>query len=953
MQRSTMNVHGLSPDPAAGDPLGAVWRRWEPHIHTPGTALKDQYGVATLDDFLTAVEEATPAVEVLAVTDYLLTRRYKEILARRAEGRLADVAMLFCNIEVRLTIETKAGSGVNLHLLVSPDDPEHVEQLDRFLSRLQFHFEGDNFACTEGDLRRLGRAHDTSIFDDDKALQSGVNQFKVDFHALRKLYEETDWARANILIAVAGSSNDGTAGLQDQTASFAATRKEMEAFAHIIFTVTPKNIEFWRGEGVLTEADLDAKYNGPKPCLHGSDAHSLDEVAKPKLDRICWIKGDPSFETLRQACMEPRLRAHIGPLPPSTDTPFSIDTVATPALPWLVPDAMPINPGMVAIIGARGSGKTALADLIAHAGDSPFPTQGDQSFINRARPFIGSGQVEATWSGADASSRILLQTPDNMAEVHYLTQQFVDRLCSSVGQSDELLDEIKRVVFLAHEPASRLGADRFDALADLRSGETQLAVEALNQRLDRLSQEILVERTWYLKQADLHKDLSQIGEELGKTEKAQQDLIKPGGKERADYYTRLGTGITNREQALQALGRQLQSYRKLGSDGRRYETEVFPQLLDDLKRTHGVSLLAEVEWSQFAIKFSGTPQNVVADKIAFLELEVTKTTDRDGLSPSQPMNSGDFEKCSLLELKSAQTEVGAQIGVDNKNVQRLQQLNDLHATHTTKQQRLTEELARAQESPTRLGEHLAERASLYERFFELIVEQSSILTDLYQPLATKLSAQSTSAQKLSLRVVREIDIEAWGRAGEDLLDLRKVGTFRGRGSIEQIARADLLTAWQDGSAADVAAAMETFRATHDSEFLAQASVDRDQPEFQQWVIELGRWLYSTDHIRVEYSIEYEGVPITQLSPGTRGIVLLLLYLALDLEDSRPLIIDQPEENLDPKSVFTELVALFRAARLRRQIIIVTHNANLVVNADVDQVIVASCVKPESTGLVAG
>ena len=91
------------------------------------------------------------------------------------------------------------------------------------------------------------------------------------------------------------------------------------------------------------------------------------------------------------------------------------------------------------------------------------------------------------------------------------------------------------------------------------------------------------------------------------------------------------------------------------------------------------------------------------------------------------------------------------------------------------------------------------------------------------------------------------------------------------------------------------------------------------------------------------------MPITQLSPGTRGIVLLLLYLSLDLEDARPLIIDQPEENLDPKSVYTELVTLFREARMRRQVIIVTHNANLVVNTDVDQVIVASCTRSDSNG----
>ena len=56
---------------------------------------------------------------------------------------------------------------------------------------------------------------------------------------------------------------------------------------------------------------------------------------------------------------------------------------------------------------------------------------------------------------------------------------------------------------------------------------------------------------------------------------------------------------------------------------------------------------------------------------------------------------------------------------------------------------------------------------------------------------------------------------------------------------------------------------------------------------------------------------------------------------------RPLVIDQPEESLDPKSIYDELVPIFRLAKHRRQIIIVTHNANLVVNTDADQVIVAS------------
>ena len=109
-------------------------------------------------------------------------------------------------------------------------------------------------------------------------------------------------------------------------------------------------------------------------------------------------------------------------------------------------------------------------------------------------------------------------------------------------------------------------------------------------------------------------------------------------------------------------------------------------------------------------------------------------------------------------------------------------------------------------------------------------------------------------------------------------------------------------------------------------------------------------LYSTDHISIEYGIRYDGVDIRKLSPGTRGIVLLLLYLALDDQDDRPLIIDQPEENFDPKSVYDELVPLFQAAKRKRQVVIVTHNANLVVNADADQVIIAEVDAQTASGL---
>ncbi|MHB1178233.1 MAG: AAA family ATPase, partial [Daejeonella sp.] len=182
----------------------------------------------------------------------------------------------------------------------------------------------------------------------------------------------------------------------------------------------------------------------------------------------------------------------------------------------------------------------------------------------------------------------------------------------------------------------------------------------------------------------------------------------------------------------------------------------------------------------------------------------------------------------------------------------------------------------------------------------------------------------------------------WADEGELLLDLRKAGAFRGKGALLDAVSQELKSVWEIGNADDIAEALTKFRNNHEDHFLEHAQAERnDVAGFAAWAKKISTWLYSTDHISISYGVSYDNVDIQQLSPGTRGIVLLLLYLAIDREDDRPLIIDQPEENLDPKSIFDELVPLFKEAKKRRQIIIVTHNANLVVNTDADQVIVAN------------
>jgi ABC-type cobalamin/Fe3+-siderophores transport system ATPase subunit len=59
------------------------------------------------------------------------------------------------------------------------------------------------------------------------------------------------------------------------------------------------------------------------------------------------------------------------------------------------------------------------------------------------------------------------------------------------------------------------------------------------------------------------------------------------------------------------------------------------------------------------------------------------------------------------------------------------------------------------------------------------------------------------------------------------------------------------------------------------------------------------------------------------------------------KDDIPIIIDQPEENLDNQTIFKVLVKCIKAAKQRRQVIMVTHNPNLAVVCDAEQIICAS------------
>jgi energy-coupling factor transporter ATP-binding protein EcfA2 len=928
---------------------GSRWHRWEPHIHAPGTVLNDQFkGADSWERYLDALENATPPIRALGVTDYYSTEAYERVAEAKRNGRLPACDLIFPNVEMRLAVGTVKGKWVNIHLLVSPDDPNHLPELKRFLVRLTFKAHNDTYCCNRDDLIRLGQRFDPKLTDPRAALQCGSEQFKVILDDLRTAYAESSWAKDNVLVAVAGSETDGTSGVRD--GADATLRQEVEKFAHVIFASSPAQRDFWLGRRSLSADEIRSRYGSLKPCMHGSDAHEVRNVGHPDSDRYSWVKGTPAFDTLRQACIDPAGRAFVGEQPPVRATPSQvIASVEINDAPWATTPLLELNPGLIAIIGARGSGKTALADTIAHGCDATSDRLSPASFLQRAQELLAGASVTLRWQEGDETSRSLDGSDDWSAaeypRARYLSQKFVEELCSATGMTDDLLRELERVIFEAHPLADRDGAVDFEELRELRTMRFREARAREEDALADTSERIGTELEKIKLVAALKKQVEEKTKLIEGYTKDRSKLVSKSSEARVKRLGELAAAADTVRGYLRFYATKEQSLLAIRDEVGNLRTHGAPEALRKMSERHRASALKPEEWQPFLLDYTGDVDTAITNHLASArkgtfewrgkpqaasDLSVALIPD-DAVLDRQPL--------ALLEAEIARLE--KLVSVDKDTANKFAALSRRIAEETTALVRLKERLADCEGAKERVTVLVQEREAAYRSVFDAIVAEEGVLRDLYSPLMTRLEAAGGTMRKLSFSVGRVADVERWASAGEELLDLRRQGSFRGRGTLRQLGDASLKTAWETGDPQAATGAMAAFRAENQDALLERSPVPKSQQtDHREWSKRFAKWLYGTEHIRIQYSIDYDGIDIRKLSPGTRGIVLLLLYLALDDADDRPLIIDQPEENLDPKSIFDELVSLFLEAKSKRQVIMITHNANLVVNTDADQVIVA-------------
>lgn len=418
---------------------GSEWRKWDLHIHTPETAKNNQFGDPQIawPKYIQTLEKSD--ISVFGITDYFSITNYLKVKDFKSKGRLENKEIL-PNVEMRIAPVTGNGKPINIHAIFDPTLTE--DELNReFFREIKFEYKERTYSCIKEDLIELGR-----VIKDDKNLQieaaikEAIAAFAVSYEALRKIVNKS-FFKNRIIIALSNSSNDGISGLLKQEVGLRPIKNEICRMADIILSGNPKDIEYFLGKKTSPEEVIENCGN-LKPCITGSDAHTLDKIGIFPENRFTWIKADPTFEGLKQILFEPEERVRISDSQPDDKYDYNVIERVELNTAGVWHQTIYLNQNLNTIIGGRSTGKSTLLSSIAIKFDETISVEND-SFIRQ----LGDN-VHVYWRDGQEN---------NQKSIEYFPQNHISKI-SDITYSDKLLLDI-----LLDNPQKKSAYEKFQS----------------------------------------------------------------------------------------------------------------------------------------------------------------------------------------------------------------------------------------------------------------------------------------------------------------------------------------------------------------------------------------------------------------------------------------------------------------------------------------------------------
>ncbi|CCB63357.1 TrlF family AAA-like ATPase [Hyphomicrobium sp. MC1] len=969
---------------------GSEWREWDFHIHSPASfhwggerlGSDSDRNNHLIDEMIRALDEARPIA--FGLMDYWTFDGWFALKARQTQqGAPALTKTVFPGIELRLSAPMEGR--LNAHVLFSNEiNDQHLRD---FLSRLTLELinqplspaalieyaryaGADKLAKHGFDKRRIAS-------DDADALRAGCEIAEVNVDSYKEAIRHVPGGRAIGFMPF--STNDGLASVK---------WCDHYAYALGLFESSPifetRNPDLWAAFcGIETEANKDwlanfqAALKGvPRLAVSGSDAHCFrgngnnDKRGYGDFpsDKRTWIKADPTWKGLLQVLKEPAKRSFLGGRPPKLDRinqgkTFYIDRIrisktasSTLSETWLHGTEIPLNPDLVAIIGNKGSGKSALADIVALLGNSQQSAH--FSFLKRdrfrgkagepARQFTG----ELAWLAGDPCVMGLADdpSPERVELVRYIPQGRFEALCNDhvSGKTDEFEKELREVIF-SHVPSDiRLDALSFDQLIEKQESVFRARVNELRKSLRALNEQIVDIED------QLHPNVRKNLEEQIKLKTKQieeHNIIKPPAPEPpteeltpdqkqasarlAEIVTVLETLTAESKKAgeeRRLIGRKQRSLRSINERTGLFEKQFatfVSEIADDLDLvglkaedfitlTVNTSLLKEHQDTLGAgdSEFAKKIESAAATQGAIVEEQ--KRLSKKLNEPQQKYQA------DVLALTQWQTALDVIEGSD---------------TEPESLKGLQRRMAQIDELPTLLARQQTSRQQITRQIFLVLDEQRAAREALFAPLQQLIQSNSLIREEYKLQFQAKL-LGSPEAIATNLFSAIKQSKGELRGEDESFgAVRTRFEKYQFNSSADAVGFAEDMAAVLGE----SAGIIHNIPGIRSLMrkgkdpADVYSYIFGLQYLEPKYTLLFQDTQIEQLSPGQRGALLLIFYLLVD-RGRNPIVLDQPEENLDNETVVSLLVPVLNEAKKSRQIIMVTHNPNLAVVCDAEQII---------------
>ena len=613
------------------------------------------------------------------------------------------------------------------------------------------------------------------------------------------------------------------------------------------------------------------------------------------------------------------------------------------------------NSGLIAIIGNQGSGKSALTDVVGLCGSSKtsgFSFLRDDKFRDREKK---ASEFVATlcWADGKITERSLDEdVPHTDVErVTYVPQLFFDTITNetAVDQKSKFYKEIKKVIFSHINESERMDCEDLDQLVNWRTKEINRSLTRLREELSRINKEIFrIEKQispfaieeWEKQILEKEKEIST--HESNIPQKVEPP-VNPSG---------INEQINNLLQDETALVLELETLRKSLRDNKTRHEIISQKQEAAMNEEHRIGNIVE-EWQQ---DFNENNILLEAEKIISIVIDWKSFEEQKNQFLE---NIARIEQQTDENIQGSLTERHKEIVHRRKSLQ-----SDLEEGDKAYQQYLANVKAWESQRDSLIGDPSRVRSFewLKRKKNEAVNELPTQLEGLYNTRQNKVRDIHAHLWKLATiyqdltkdvrdfiasneltrkryRLQFDINMVEQGFANRLFRKIKHQGSFYGIDDSKDLIT-NLLKVKDFNSADDTVEFVEEIMSRLKKDYRQDPPSPYDVSQMvrvNQKVEDLYDFIYGLDYIDPQYAISLNGMPLEMLSPGERGVLLLVFYLLVDRDD-KPLIIDQPEGNLNNQAIVRDLVPVFKEAKNRRQIIIVTHNPNLAVVSDAEQIV---------------